>query len=50
MLGESALTLALERDRLSSLTGVLTPAAAMGDVLANRLRAAGATLDAVELT
>ncbi|MYR08566.1 enoyl-ACP reductase [Gordonia sp. SID5947] len=49
MLGESALTLALERDRLSNLTGVLTPAAAMGDVFADRLRAAGATLDAVEL-
>ncbi|MFI8773279.1 saccharopine dehydrogenase family protein [Gordonia sp. NPDC062954] len=50
MLGESALSLALERDRLSSLTGVLTPAAAMGDVLTNRLRDAGATLEAVELT
>ncbi|MED5802323.1 saccharopine dehydrogenase NADP-binding domain-containing protein [Gordonia sp. Z-3] len=50
MLGESALSLALERDRLSPLTGVLTPAAAMGEVLTRRLQDAGATLEAVELT
>ncbi|AZG48143.1 saccharopine dehydrogenase family protein [Gordonia insulae] len=50
MLAESALSLALERDRLSGLTGVLTPAAAMGDVLTDRLRTAGARLEAVELT
>lgn len=50
MLGESALSLALERDRLPNRSGVLTPAYAMGDVLTDRLRAAGATLDAVELT
>lgn len=44
LLGESALALALDRDRLSDLRGVLTPAAAMGDVLCQRLPAAGATL------
>ncbi|MGV9712230.1 saccharopine dehydrogenase family protein [Gordonia sp. NPDC003424] len=49
MLGECALSLALERDKLPQLTGVLTPAAAMGDVLVDRLRSAGATLEAVEL-
>ena len=41
MLGESALTLALDRDRLPRRAGVLTPATAMGDALADRLRAAG---------
>ncbi|GAB89105.1 saccharopine dehydrogenase family protein [Gordonia rhizosphera] len=50
MIAESALALALERDRLPNLTGVLTPAAAMGDVLVERLRDAGCTLEAVELT
>ncbi|MFW0786075.1 saccharopine dehydrogenase NADP-binding domain-containing protein [Gordonia sp. CPCC 206044] len=49
MLGESALSLALERDALPPRTGVLTPAAAIGDVLADRLRGAGCTLEAVEL-
>ncbi|GAA2064622.1 saccharopine dehydrogenase family protein [Williamsia deligens] len=46
MLGESALTLALDRDALPDLTGVLTPAAAMGDALIARLRGAGLTLTA----
>ena len=41
MLGESALCLALDRDRLPQRTGVLTPATAMGDVLVDRLRDAG---------
>ncbi len=42
MLGESALTLALDRDALPpSPGGVLTPATAMGDALVARLRAAG---------
>ena len=42
MLGESALALALDRDRLpESGGGVLTPATALGDVLVDRLRAAG---------
>jgi len=49
LLGECGLALALDRDRLSDLRGVLTPAAAMGDVLLTRLPAAGATLNTVRL-
>jgi short subunit dehydrogenase-like uncharacterized protein len=49
LLGESGLALALDRDRLSDLRGVLTPAAAMGEVLLTRLPAAGVTLDTVSL-
>jgi short subunit dehydrogenase-like uncharacterized protein len=45
MMGESALCLALDRERLPSPGGVLTPATAMGTVLADRLRAAGMTLE-----
>jgi short subunit dehydrogenase-like uncharacterized protein len=41
MLGESALCLAADRDRLPVRAGVLTPATAMGDALAARLRSAG---------
>ncbi len=44
MFGESALCLAFDRDRLPDRTGVLTPATALGDALADRLRAAGLTL------
>jgi short subunit dehydrogenase-like uncharacterized protein len=44
MLGESALCLALD-DGLPDRAGVLTPATAMGTVLADRLRAAGQTFD-----
>jgi len=44
MLGECALALAFDRDRLSELRGVLTPAAAMGEVLLTRFPAAGVTL------
>ena len=44
MLGESTLCLALDRDRLPGRAGVLTPATAMGTVLADRLKAAGHTL------
>ena len=43
MLGQSALCLALDGDRLPERAGVLTPATAMGSVLADRLRAAGQT-------
>lgn len=43
MFGEAALCLALDRDRLPDRYGVLTPATAMGDVLVDRLRAAGLT-------
>ncbi|WP_211188720.1 saccharopine dehydrogenase family protein [Gordonia asplenii] len=49
MLGESALTLALDRDKLPARAGVLTPAVAMGDALADRLRAAGLSLDVQKL-
>ena len=44
MLGESALCLALDRDRLPQRAGVLTPATAMGAALVDRLRAAGMVL------
>jgi short subunit dehydrogenase-like uncharacterized protein len=46
MFGESALCLALDRDQLPGRAGVLTPATAMGPVLAGRLRSAGLTLTA----
>jgi short subunit dehydrogenase-like uncharacterized protein len=45
MMGESALCLALDRERLPDRAGVLTPASAMGDALVDRLRAAGMTLE-----
>ena len=45
LLGESALALALDGERLPVASGVLTPATAMGDVLAQRLRAAGHVYD-----
>ena len=46
LFGESALCLALDGDRLPEGGGVLTPATAMGDVLAERLRVSGVTIDA----
>ncbi|UQX12693.1 saccharopine dehydrogenase family protein [Candidatus Mycobacterium methanotrophicum] len=49
LLGESGLALAMDRDELSELRGVLTPAAAMGDVLMTRLPAAGVSLDTARL-
>jgi short subunit dehydrogenase-like uncharacterized protein len=45
MLGESALCLALDGERLPKRSGVLTPATAMGATLAERLRAAGQTFE-----
>ena len=45
MLGESALCLALDKDRMPERGGVLTPATAMGGALVERLRAAGMTLE-----
>jgi short subunit dehydrogenase-like uncharacterized protein len=45
MLGESALCLALDGERLPERAGVLTPATAMGSVLTDRLRAAGQKFD-----
>lgn len=49
LLGESGLTLALDRDALSELRGVLTPASAMGDALAARLPEAGVRLEVERL-
>jgi short subunit dehydrogenase-like uncharacterized protein len=46
MMGESALCLALDRERLPQRAGVLTPATAMGTALVDRLRAAGMTFEA----
>ncbi|KGM13693.1 saccharopine dehydrogenase family protein [Cellulomonas bogoriensis] len=44
MLGESALALALDGDRLPDRVGSLTPATGIGEVLVERMRAAGHTL------
>ncbi|MGE2728892.1 saccharopine dehydrogenase family protein [Mycolicibacterium vaccae] len=49
LLAESGLALALDRDKLSDLRGVLTPAAAMGDALMERLPRAGVTLEVSRL-
>ena len=49
LLGESGLALALDRDRLSDLRGVITPAAAMGDALLARFSAAGVSLETSRL-
>ncbi|HTK67931.1 MAG TPA: saccharopine dehydrogenase NADP-binding domain-containing protein [Pseudonocardia sp.] len=49
MLGESGLALALDGDRLPSAAGCLTPATGIGDVLVERLRAAGHTYEVTEL-
>lgn len=49
MLGEAALALALDGDALPDRAGSLTPATALGDVLAERLRRQGFRLDAVEV-
>ena len=48
MLGEAALCLALDGDRLPQVAGVLTPATALGAPLADRLRAAGFTIDVAQ--
>ena len=50
MLGESALCLALDRDRLPGRAGVLTPATAMGAALASRRTSAGHTLTTERIT
>ncbi|HYB38830.1 MAG TPA: trans-acting enoyl reductase family protein [Mycobacterium sp.] len=49
LLGECGLGLALDRDQLSGLRGVLTPAAAMGEALLARLPAADVSLETVRL-
>ncbi|GIG39690.1 saccharopine dehydrogenase family protein [Cellulomonas phragmiteti] len=46
MLGQAALALALDGDRLPDRAGSLTPATGIGDVLVERLRAAGHTYEA----
>jgi short subunit dehydrogenase-like uncharacterized protein len=45
MLGETALALALDGDRLPARAGSLTPATALGGVLVERLRGAGHTYE-----
>jgi trans enoyl reductase len=49
LLGESGLALALDRDKLSDLRGVLTPAATMGDALLARFPAADVSLQTERL-
>jgi short subunit dehydrogenase-like uncharacterized protein len=49
LLGESGLALAVDRDKLSDLRGVLTPAAAMGDVLLARFPNCGVSLHTARL-
>lgn len=49
MLGECGLALALDRDALPEIYGVLTPAAAMGDALLARFPGAGITLQSTRL-
>jgi short subunit dehydrogenase-like uncharacterized protein len=48
MVAESALCLALDRDRLPARAGILTPAVAMGEGLIDRLRAAGLRFEVIE--
>lgn len=50
MLGECGLALALDRDKLPELFGVLTPAAAMGDALLVRFPRAGILLETAQLS
>lgn len=50
MAGETALALALDGDRLPPVSGSLTPATALGDVLVERLRAAGHTYEVTRLS
>ena len=50
MLAESALSLALDTERLPRRFGVLTTAEAMGDVLLERLQAAGLRFEVIEST
>jgi short subunit dehydrogenase-like uncharacterized protein len=49
MLGECGLALALDRDILPEIYGVLTPAAAMGDALLARFPGAGISLQSTRL-
>jgi short subunit dehydrogenase-like uncharacterized protein len=49
LLGECGLALALDRDKLSDLHGVLTPAAAIGDALLARFPSAEVSLETTRL-
>lgn len=49
MAGEAALAIALDGDRLPAAKGSLTPATALGNVLIQRLRAAGHTYQVINL-
>jgi short subunit dehydrogenase-like uncharacterized protein len=49
MLGQTALSLALDDDRLPDRAGSLTPATALGSVLVGRLRAAGHSYETTEV-
>jgi short subunit dehydrogenase-like uncharacterized protein len=49
LLGEAGLALAFDRDSLSDLRGVLTPAASLGDALLARFPAAGVTMETERL-
>ena len=48
MVSEAALCLAQDRERLPDTAGVITPALAMGDLLTERLRAAGISFEVLE--
>lgn len=50
LLAQSGLALALDRDRLAELRGVLTPAAAMGDALLARLPGSGVVMGTTRLS
>lgn len=49
MIGQAALALALDNDRLPDLTGVLTPATGIGEVLIERLVSQGFTFETEQL-
>jgi short subunit dehydrogenase-like uncharacterized protein len=49
MLGQSALALALDTERLPTAAGVLTPATGIGSVLADRLRDHGFSIETTRL-
>jgi short subunit dehydrogenase-like uncharacterized protein len=50
MISECALALLVDRDKLPDARGILTPAVAFGDVLLERLRAAGIRFEVVRRT
>ena len=45
MMGQTALCLALDGDRMPDRAGILTPASGIGQPLIDRLRTAGMTLE-----